>query len=56
MAPRASTTWRLQSTDCGTTWLDIAEISPLAKGNDGNYLQHCVEVEAAVRLRQACPD
>ena len=28
----------------------------MAKGNDGNYLQHCVEVEAAVRLRQACPD
>jgi len=25
----------------------------LAKGNDGNYLQHCVEVEAAVRLAQA---
>ena len=22
----------------------------MAKGNDGNYLQHCVEVEAAVRL------
>ena len=28
----------------------------MAKGNDGNYLQHCVEVEAAVRLRQICPD
>ncbi|MCY3768249.1 MAG: hypothetical protein OXG56_02615 [Gammaproteobacteria bacterium] len=25
----------------------------MAKGNDGNYLQHCVEVEAAVRLVQA---
>ena len=24
----------------------------MAKGNDGNYLQHCVEVEAAVRLAQ----
>ena len=22
----------------------------MAKGNDGNYLQHCIEVEAAVRL------
>ena len=28
----------------------------MAKGNDGNYLQHCVEVEAAVRLAQASPD
>ncbi|MDE0694902.1 MAG: hypothetical protein OXH76_03605 [Boseongicola sp.] len=28
----------------------------MAKGNDGNYLQHCVEVEAAVRLMRACPD
>lgn len=28
----------------------------MAKGDDGNYLQHCVEVEAAVRLVQACPD
>ena len=28
----------------------------MAKGNDGNYLQHCVEVEAAVRLAQAGPD
>ena len=28
----------------------------MAKGNDGNYLQHCVEVEAAVRLMQACHD
>ena len=25
----------------------------LAKGNDGNYLQHCIEVEAAVRLAQS---
>ncbi len=25
----------------------------MAKGNDGNYLQHCVEIEAAVRLSQA---
>ena len=24
----------------------------MAKGNDGNYLQHCIEVEAAVRLAQ----
>ena len=24
----------------------------MAKGNDGNYLQHCVEVEAAARLTQ----
>ena len=32
------------------------ETPPLAKGNDGNYLQHCVEVEAAVRLVRACPD
>ena len=28
----------------------------MAKGNDGNYLQHCVEVEAAVRLAQVSPD
>ncbi|MDE0001396.1 MAG: hypothetical protein OXQ29_01705 [Rhodospirillaceae bacterium] len=28
----------------------------MAKGNDGNYLQHCVEVEAAIRLRQTYPD
>ena len=27
----------------------------MAKGNDGNYLQHCIEVEAAVRLAQADP-
>ena len=27
----------------------------MAKGNDGNYLQHCVEVEAAVRLLQFVP-
>ncbi len=27
----------------------------MAKGNDGNYLQHCVEVEAALRLTQAAP-
>lgn len=26
------------------------ETEPMAKGNDGNYLQHCIEVEAAVRL------
>ncbi len=25
----------------------------MAKGNDGNYLQHCVEIEAAARLAQA---
>ena len=31
-------------------------MSPLAKGNNGNYLQHCVEVEAAVRLAQAGPN
>ena len=24
----------------------------MAKGNDGNYLQHCVEVETATRLTQ----
>ena len=24
----------------------------MAKGNDGNYLQHCIEVEAAIRLAQ----
>ena len=28
----------------------------MAKGNDGNYLQHCIEVEAAARLAQAGPD
>ena len=28
----------------------------MAKGNDGNYLQHCVEVEAAVQLAQASAD
>ena len=28
----------------------------MAKGNDGNYLQHCVEVEAAVRLARSGPD
>ena len=28
----------------------------MAKGNDGNYLQHCVEVEAAVLLAQAAPN
>ena len=28
----------------------------MAKGNDGNYLQHCVEVEAAVRLAWASAD
>ena len=28
----------------------------MAKGNDGNYLQHCVEVEAAERLARANPD
>ncbi len=28
----------------------------MAKVNDGNYLQHCVEVEAAGRLQQADPD
>ena len=28
-------------------------VSPVAKGNDGNYLQHCVEVEAAVHLAKA---
>ncbi len=27
----------------------------MAKGNDGNFLQHCIEVEAAVRLLQADP-
>ena len=31
-------------------------MSTLAKGNDGNYLQHCVEVEAAARLAQTAPD
>lgn len=25
----------------------------MAKGNDGNYLQHCIEIEAAVRLAQS---
>ena len=24
----------------------------MAKGNDGNYLQHCIEIEAATRLAQ----
>ena len=24
----------------------------MAKGNDGNYLQHCIEVEAGVRLAE----
>ena len=28
----------------------------MAKGNDGNYLQHCVEVGAAAHLMQAYPD
>lgn len=28
----------------------------MAKGNDGNYLQHCVEVEAGLRLAQESPD
>jgi len=28
----------------------------MAKGNDGNYLQNCIEVEAAARLAQADPD
>lgn len=28
----------------------------MAKGNDGNYLQHCVEVEAAVLLSQTDPN
>lgn len=28
----------------------------MAKGNDGNYLQHCVEVEAAVLLAQTEPN
>ncbi len=28
----------------------------MAKGNDGNYLQHCIEVEAAARLAKADPD
>ena len=32
-----------------------AQTPPLAKGNDGNYLQHCVEVEAAVRLARVSP-
>ena len=27
----------------------------MAKGNDGNYLQHCIEVEAAVQLAKADP-
>lgn len=27
----------------------------MAKGNDGNYLQHCIEVEAAVRLAEMDP-
>ena len=28
----------------------------MAKGNDGNYLQHCIEVEAATRLAQSEPN
>lgn len=28
----------------------------MAKGNDGNYLQHCIEVELAVRLAQTEPE
>lgn len=28
----------------------------MAKGNDGNYLQHCVEVEAGLRLAQESPE
>ncbi len=28
----------------------------MAKGNNGNYLQHCIEIEAAVRLLKAGPD
>ena len=28
----------------------------MAKGNDGNYLQHCVEVEAAARLARTGPE
>ena len=28
----------------------------MAKGNDGNYLQHCIEVEAAVRLARTAPE
>ena len=31
-------------------------MSLVAKGNDGNYLQHCVEVEAAVLLGQTGPN
>ena len=38
-----------------TTPSDSVRVPLLAKGNDGNYLQHCVEVEAAVRLRQTDP-
>ena len=28
----------------------------MAKGNNGNYLQHCIEIEAAVRLLKASAD
>lgn len=28
----------------------------MAKGNNGNYLQHCIEVEAAVRLARLSPN
>ena len=40
----------------GTTLSGPVKTPPVAKGNDGNYLQHCVEVEAAVRLVRADPD
>ncbi len=28
----------------------------MAKGNDGNFLQHCIEVEAALHLRERDPE
>ena len=28
----------------------------MARGNDGNYLQHCIEIEVAVRLAQTGPE
>lgn len=36
--------------------LGAEETIYMAKGNDGNYLQHCVEIEAAVHLAQTGPE
>ena len=34
----------------GSLTIRKRETELMAKGNDGNYLQHCIEAEAAVRL------